>query len=120
MLFDILKNPIFLGVLAGVITYLYLLWSNSDNKNKKKKEVSLFTPIIVTVIVAIVSYAYFNYNSSEPSPININDDIISVNNPSKYKFSKDASSESQSSIHLISRGVNIPNNLPDVFIETYN
>ena len=52
MYLEILKNPIFLGVLAGAITYLYLLWDNKKKKNlKSKKNVNIIIPLVVAVIV---------------------------------------------------------------------
>ena len=176
MYLDIIKNPIFLGVVAGVLTYLYLLWSNDKKKNPKAKNISLMTPIIVAIVVAVVGYAYF-CNSCEipqnalpanqlPSELPMSQILPSkfpavqavtpvVTTPiiasqqmqptiaksvalpgqamagqvvggqtvggQNYHFANDLSSESPATFHLISRGVNIPNNLnvPDVFIETY-
>lgn len=130
MYLDIIKNPIFLGVLAGALTYLYLLWSNNDkNDDKRKKDISLFTPIVVAIIVCVISYAYFNYfinsNTSKIDNTYITDQIIKnsnltsmpIKNNLEANITKTVSSDS-ASFHLISKGVNIPNSLPDVFIET--
>lgn len=143
MYLDILKNPIFLAVLAGVITYLFLLW-NTDNKKdpKSKKSVSLFTPIVVAAIVGVISYMYFNYTpgtsllgttSLDTTPLGttpLGTTPVSVLQPSEIKKTLSeiprnnvkelSSSDSPALFHLISRGVNIPNSLtiPDVFIET--
>ena len=123
---DIIKNPIVLAVLAGVLTYLYLSWSNKDKKNKKRSQISLFTPIVVAVIVYLLSYAYFggtqSTQSSTVSPIMLENQIPigkQMIPTQTYHFARD--SESPASFHLISKGVNIPNNIsvPDVFIETY-
>jgi len=127
MYLDILKNPIFLGVLAGAITYLYLMWSTDKKKDpKSKKSISLFTPIVVAVIVSIIAYVYFNYVSHDTTSVIPEQQIIKKQLDgtipiTNYHFVKEMSSESPASFHLISRGVNIPNNLnvPDVFIETY-
>ena len=124
MYFDIIKNPIVLGVLAGAVTYLYLWWSNNKKKPKDKKEPSLFFPIIVAVVVAIVAYGYFSSGTCNSATI-VQEQIKQTNVPGSvgknYQFEKSVSSESPASFHLISRGVNIPNtvNVPDVFIETY-
>lgn len=127
MYLDIIKNPIVLGVLAGAITYLYLMWSMSDKKkdDKSKKEVSLFYPIIVTIVVAVIAYTYFNYSpqpvtTSMPEQISLKKKLDLSQPAGNYRFVKDITSESPTSFHLISRGVNIPNNInvPDVFIET--
>ena len=134
---DIIKNPIVLGVFAGALTYLYLMWTNDKKKNPKtKKEISLMAPIIVTVVVAIIAYAYFNSATSSVDTNNLIQDQIllkksfdiepapalaPVATGNNYHFARDMSTESPASFHLISRGVNIPNNLniPDIFIETY-
>lgn len=124
MYMDIIRNPIFLGVLAGAVTYLYLMWSNDKKDPKSKKNISLFTPIVVAIIVTILAYGYFNYVSHDvgtviPGQTGVKPlDITAPMNT--YHFANEVSSESPASFHLISRGINLPNNLnvPDVFIET--
>ena len=119
---DIIKNPIFLGILAGAITYLYLMWSADKKKKdyKSKKDVSLFTPIIVAVIVSVIAYVYFNYTSGDVTGVNPEQSTMKkpLDTMNNYHFAKDLSSESPASFHLVGRGISIPNNLPDVFIET--
>lgn len=121
MYMDIIKNPIFLGILAGAITYLYLMWSTDKKKDSKsKKDVSLFTPIVVAIVVSVIAYVYFNYASGDVAAIIPEQNEIrkQLNTVSNYHFVKDISSESPASFHLVHKGVTIPNNLPDVFIET--
>lgn len=118
---SIIKNPIVLGVLAGAITYIYLVWSKK-NKKDPKKEISLITPIIVAIAVCLVAYLYFSPGSSVAAQ-----DVEAkqlMGSSAKYHFADPAapiqiSSDSPASFHLISKGVNIPNNVPEVFIETY-
>jgi hypothetical protein len=148
MYLEIIKNPILLGVVAGCLTYLYLLWQSEQkpghkhDREKTKKEISLFLPLIVGIIVCIITYGYF-YISPTTDISNMNDitnttvsevklDSLNVKTSTvvpKYKFVSDVpisnnlSSESPSSFHLISKGMNIPNkpiDVPDVFIETYD
>jgi hypothetical protein len=62
MSLDFLKNPIVLGVIASILTYLYLRWDN-DRKYKNdpksvQKKVSLLTPGIVG---AVTWYIVANY-----------------------------------------------------------
>ena len=33
---NIIKNPIFIAVVAGVIVYSYIIWKNKDKSKKKK------------------------------------------------------------------------------------
>lgn len=112
MYIDLLKNPIVIGVLLGVATYLFLLWNNgsnkSDRKTNKNKDVSLLTPIVVAVVGAFMTFCYFNNNESDDIRKNL------MIKGEKYKFT-----ESPVSYHLISKGVSIPGKLPEVFIETY-
>ena len=137
MYLNILKNPIVLGLIASALTYLYLWYYNKDKKkdSKSSKNISLIYPLIAFVLVAGVSYIYFNYSSSDTSAsasASVSPQIIEqigtakpdieIANPvNNYKFTKDITSESAASFHLLSRGVNVPNNLnvPDVFIDVY-
>lgn len=129
MIYDILKNPIVLGVFFATMTYLYLLWDqNKDKKNRNQKNPSLFIPFVVGVVVVILSYAFF-YNSNtldidslqdgqKSSNLRLSPDLSGNNNGIEL------SEESGSSFHLISKGMSIPNqpieNFPDVFIETFS
>ncbi|AYV75833.1 MAG: hypothetical protein Terrestrivirus3_102 [Terrestrivirus sp.] len=137
MYLEIFKNPILLGVIAGCLTYLYLLWqSDSMNKNIKsqkkrdentKKSISLFLPLVAAIIVCIIAYAYFYINPDvQLDQSDADDSVMKSTATPKYKFAvdeKSVSSESATSFHLISKGMNIPNkplDVPDVFIETYD
>lgn len=141
MYLDILKNPIVLGVLAGVVTYLYMMWCNNKKYEKnpnEKKEISLVTPAVVAVIVAVVAYGYFHSSGETTAPVpqhttspgqgagivQVTPGVakgLGAGTEQRFNFVQDVSPESPALFHLISRGVNIPNNLnvPDVFIETY-
>ena len=56
---DLLKNPLIIGLVLGVVTYLYLMWTNNKKDNKKKKP-GLITPIIVAVLACIIASIYFD------------------------------------------------------------
>jgi len=145
MILEILKNPIVLGIFAGTIAYLYMLWDNEkkyknakDKYEKNKKDINLMIPLIIAVIVCIFSYAYF-YSSDEvknTNPIDLTETLnvnVSKNDVgTKYKFSDGNenmqmsnnkltfSPESATEFHLISKGLNVPNKaVPDVFMETF-
>ena len=168
MYMDILKNPIVIGIIAGVLSYLYFVWvdRNTDKKNKKKKDIGLFTPMVIAIVASVLSYSYLSNNSSEEvvqdtqtiqtGPVGhtlqpqtyqetlqaqqikpiykhqtqenmnggnlrtyYNDMDVPQQTSIKNATAKGLTSESPTSFHLISKGLNIPNNLPDVFIETY-
>lgn len=114
---ELLKNPMFIGVSAGAIVYFYLQWDykNKAKSGKKQKEVNLLIPLIAAVLFSLISYSYFN--SSYCGNYVPDTTVRGIGN--KYKFTKHLTSESPASFHLISKGINMPNNLPDVFIETY-
>jgi hypothetical protein len=145
----IIKNPIIIGLLAGVITYAYLTYE-ADKNNKKKKhrkekdkeEVNLLIPLAVAVIIWFISYAYFEYTPDSGPGSNLqniyqNDGIgqmtglIDVNGKrpmplpippaSGYRFVKDAIDESSDpkSFSLLTTGVNVPKNIPDVWLEMF-
>lgn len=118
MYLDIIKNPIVLGVLAGAVAYLYLLWTN-DKKKNPNKEINLLIPIVIAIVIAGASYVYFG-NTNDVVQI---EQLSSsqIQNVTSAQLAKEMSSDSGASFHLISKGVNIPNNInvPDVFIETY-
>jgi hypothetical protein len=126
---DIIQNPIFIGVFVGAMTYLYMLWNvnKKKNKNKSKKDINILVPITAAIVSSIIAYSYNNYSTTAEIKKMEKEAIISdmVNRTApintQYQFTREISSESPTSFHLISRGVNIPNNLniPDVFIETY-
>lgn len=72
----IIKNPIIIGLVAGVITYAYLSWqTEKENKKKKhrknKEDVNLLIPLVVAIIMWFVAYAYFEYTPTQDK-LNLN------------------------------------------------
>lgn len=134
---NIITNPITIGLLAGLITYIYMKWRNDKyNKNKdkkKKKDINLLIPFSVFIVFWFISYAYFSSldenttkeNKTEEHPNIIENIIDKKNNDINIKIKKNNDtnpklSESEPiSINLISKtnGVQIPENLPDIFLE---
>ena len=137
---DIVKNPIVIALVSGVITYVYLSWQ-ADKNNKKKKhrknkeEVNLMIPFVVSLITWFLAYAYFEYT---PVPHNIiphalhqNVDISDFDINKKqlplpippspgYKFVGDIVPENQDPrFSLLTTGVQIPKNLPDSWLDIY-
>jgi hypothetical protein len=60
---ELIKNPIVLAVLATLLTYGYLYWSNLEKQKKypkaKLEPISIVTPLIVGLLVFIVAYNLF-------------------------------------------------------------
>jgi hypothetical protein len=122
---DLLKNPIIVGLLAGICTYIYMKWQN-DKKYKKndkhKKEVSLMIPIIVAMIMAFAMWSFFSQNSNgdelrqgqQQLP---NNDLGSFDRNAGKMSSLSGSSDASKSIHLIGKGLQIPNEIPDIFLD---
>ena len=146
MIFEIFKNPIVLGILAGTVAYLYLLWNNEkkyknakDKNEKNKKDINLMVPLIIAVIVCIMSYAYFYSSDVEKKDTIDLTETLNLKSGmgmedkvgTRYKFSDGNihasvnklafSPESATEFHLMSKGLNIPNKaVPDVFMETFS
>lgn len=116
-IWDIIQNPILIGVFSGLSTYIYMYHQiKKENKKraklgKKKKEINLLIPFAILVISWFLSYAYFSNNTkkslSNPDLLS-QSDFISQNIINK-KFTD---TELGTNIKLISTGhVNIPSNL---------
>jgi len=61
---DFLKNPIVLGILAAVVTYL-VMWYQEEQRVKKnegatKKSVNIMTPGVVGALVWFIAGSYFD------------------------------------------------------------
>lgn len=128
---DIIKNPVIIGLFAGVLTYLYMSWTIDEknkkakkNKNKKvqKEEVNLLIPLVVSVIVWFVSYGYFEFNDVPAplapqfkQPIPLMPDV-------GFRFTKDvipSSTSNTKEFSLLTGGVTVPSVLPDVLIDMF-
>ena len=130
---DIVKNPIIIGLFAGVLTYVYMEWKNakdykkSKNKNKKKKEVNLLIPLGVFIVFWFIAYAYLSSDAGDTNVATVDAkeqikrDLVRDLNAEqmpKYKFKKDGSDTSEPlSFNLVSGGIQIPTTLPDILFE---
>ncbi len=126
---NIVKNPVFIGVIIGVVVYLYLKYQ-LDEKNKrlikkKKKiaeeDVNLMIPLVVGALAWFFSMNYFEDEIEQeindiPITISKNAEINEFNN--ELKRIVESLSDSAESYQILGKGLNIPNKLPDVFIET--
>ena len=131
---DIIKNPVVVGVIAGLGTYIYLKY-NSDKKNlriiKKNKtnskkikldEVNLMIPLLVSIIVWFITYAYLESSNESSNKSYLHHEpqtFFQVPNMG-YKFTRDILSESSDpkSFSLLvggnnnGHGLTVPQNLP--------
>jgi hypothetical protein len=140
---DIIKNPVIIGLFAGTLTYIYMTYNiknetDEDNKKNKKKKnivnINLLIPLVVAVIFWFITYAYFENKPTNLSlPINADTNTTFVTNgpikhklplpiiPTKsYTFTKDVADSISSdvkSFSLLTNGVNVPKNLPDIMID---
>ena len=140
---DLFKNPVSIGVFAGLLTYFYLVWDKRNEierakKNKKykvNKKVDILIPALVAIVVWFIAYLYFNKDSqnknisvvSGNNVINPVNNIIDVNNnPKTYRLVTDSSTKvedqltNQLSYTLITnnKGITLPDGLhANMFIE---
>lgn len=131
----IIKNPIIIGLFAGVVTYSYLSWKNNEENSKRKhkkhkKDINLMIPLMVAAIVWFLAYAYFECSptSQTQQDQNIKQSIntsgtlpIPIPPTPGYKFIKDVVPESSENraFSLLTPGVNIPKEIPDVWLDMF-
>jgi hypothetical protein len=139
---DIIKNPVIIGLVVGILTYVYMMWTEKEkikkmkNKNKKykKSKINLVIPIVITILVWFISYSYFEYKRphelTDIQSLNILPDITRNLNQmtplplmptQNYKFVGDVLSASSDakSFSLITNGITVPTKLPEVLLEMY-
>ena len=81
MLHKLVKSPIALGLISGVLTYSYYYYKNeqkSDDDPNKKKKIDLIVPCIVAVVIWFVSSTYFDYTCDDlddPDDLNNFDEL---------------------------------------------
>jgi sortase (surface protein transpeptidase) len=144
---DVIKNPVMIGLFAGLITYIYLHWKNSHNKNKdksqndqstnngsknknkeKKKNINLLIPLAVFIVFWFISYAYFSNEEDIIGQIEIpqekiellkkSDDInIKILPTQNANTGLVSETSDPKSFQHISNGLHIPSSLPDVFFQ---
>jgi hypothetical protein len=119
----LIKNPVILAVIAGVIVYTYMAWNKKqeDEKRLKKgkkiksqnKYNNIIIPGVTAIIVWFIAYGYFN-NKKTSSEVS----LPQVSNP-QYKIANDTASASdvRRSFTLVNKtgGISLPT-LPEMFI----
>lgn len=136
---DILRNPIIVGILVGVVVYLFMKHKNKKNektnkteKNKKNKHSAFVIPGMAGIIAG---FLVWTLNESDkktvpvpPTKINIpqnNDNIVLENGPliapeindANNSMIGGASIDKMNSYQLIGKGIQVPTNLPDAFLD---
>jgi len=122
---NIIKNPTFIAVIAGVITYTYIVWKKKQNKKQNKKKSKkqnndnneVIMAGIVALLVWFIVYGYLNYKKSE-SPQNYLPQQVPT-----YRLVQDIS-ETPKSFTLMNPtgGIAFPagnQNMPDLFIDQF-
>ena len=121
----IFKNPIIIGLICGLIVYFYLLkqkWDKEkqNKKNKKIENPNIIIPAVVAILVGCFVWYYWGKSTSIIHPTSNmtietlakepiqNEDVID---------SLTGQSNKSVSFHLVGKGINLPNNLPDVFLD---
>lgn len=139
----LIKNPVILAVVAGIIVYIYMAWNKKqeDNKRLKKgkkikqenKYNNIIIPGVTAILVWFITYGYFNNNNklndlSNPNPNVLNNVLNNLSNQNvlnnQYRVVRDNLSESDAkqSFTLVNKsgGVSLQNihnlpSLPDMF-----
>lgn len=121
---DIVKNPIFIGLFGAIITYSYFYWTDKNDEipdNKKRKKSNTTYHILVSLCVGLIlgfgSYIYFDMTMGEQKN-DVNSLPIPNNNSSMNAES--VTIQKNNSINIPPKNLVIPQNLPDVFIETFD
>ena len=120
----LIKNPVILAIVAGVIVYTYMAWNKKqeDEKRLKKgkkikpenKYNNIIIPGVTAIIVWFIAYGYFN-NKKSATDVS----LAQVSNP-QYRLAKDTASASdvRRSFTLVNKtgGISLPT-VPDMFVE---
>jgi hypothetical protein len=126
---NIITNPVIIALLAGLVTYLYFVWTAPTIKKQLKKggkkelvkvKPSMTIPLVVTVAVWLIVYCYQEYFSHDITH-GIND-VTKIQSDTKYILKKESNSSHEIPYRMMP-GVGIPvsmngEHLPDVFINT--
>ena len=124
---NIITNPVVIALIAGVITYLYLMWTAPTVKKRLqkggKKELvklkpSMAYPLIITVATWLTVYCYQEYYLQKKG-----NNAPKIQPDTKYTLKRGSESSNNRSYRMMRPGVGIPvsancENFPDVFINT--
>ena len=123
----LIKNPVIIALVAGVLVYAYMAWNKKQEnekrlkRGKKIKEENKYDNIIIpgvtAVIVWFIAYGYFNNNkSSGDIQIEGNQEM----SPPQFRLAKESASNSdiRRSFTLVNKtgGISLPT-VPDMFVD---
>lgn len=120
IIMDILKNPIIVGILATVVTYGYLYWTEKkkqeENPELKKKNVNLAICGAVGALTWFISGSFISQSGGKTSMLPPNSIIHKYNENVELKSNKSDNSFGSQSFRLVKKGnVQLPNQ--DVFLD---
>ncbi len=139
---NIIKNPTFIAVVAGVITYTYITWRKKEAQKEKKKSKKQIkddkNEVVISGIVALVVwfivYGYLNYgnrnqNVNQQVQLPVTNQVVPLayQQVPTYRIVQDiqpaASPKSFTMMNQYGGGVAFPTNkvpMPDVFVDNFN
>jgi hypothetical protein len=123
----LIKNPVIIAVVAGVLVYAYMAWNKKQEnekrlkKGKKIREENKYDNIIIpgvtAVIVWFIAYGYFNNNKSSGD---IQIEGTPQNSAPQFRLAKESASNSdiRRSFTLVNKtgGISLPT-APDMFLD---
>jgi heme/copper-type cytochrome/quinol oxidase subunit 2 len=127
---NIIKNPTFIAVIAGVIAYSYIIWRKNERnkkskKNKKNKDNNeILIGGVVAAIAWLITYGYVNHNSNQNNNnINQPNQPNQINTVPTYKLVKDISDTPRSfTLMNPTGGISMPlaqTQMPEIFINNF-
>lgn len=119
---DLFKNPIVLGILAAIATYLFMYWQEEQQhkKNPKadKKKVDIMTPGVIGALVWFISGSYFDTSTTDKkSMLPLNTIVHKLDE--NIALSSDSSGSDVKSYRLVGKGrIQLPQQ--EVFLDLAN
>jgi hypothetical protein len=134
-LVNMLSNSITIGLIGGLITFLYLYYNNNYSNfnedilvSKKKKPINIVTPCAVALLTWFILSNIYDYNNFKTSQeynipksaikqINIEDIIPNEIFINQNNITKNISEISEPNIHIINKN---EIKIPDIFTEPFD
>lgn len=125
---DVFLNPVMIALFVSMLTHIYIKWKyNKDQKknkkNKKKKYDDVLIPFAVFVVVWFITYAYMSSSDEiDTKPAgsiaeSLSKSVLKNTPISLSTLKNNIVNGSDSSVNLVSTGIQIPNKLPDTLFE---